>query len=122
MVINARAHLDFLDLNDLLLLARLGSLFLGLVFQTPQINDLANWRLGVGNNLDQIKPGFLGHRQGIVRGHNAHILAFGINQLDFGYANIAVGAGSVFLDGRRCAEGTANERELLKFFGARNVR
>jgi hypothetical protein len=45
MRVDVGAHLDLLDLDDLLVLARLGSLLLVGVFQLAEIEDLADWRI-----------------------------------------------------------------------------
>jgi pimeloyl-ACP methyl ester carboxylesterase len=113
MVINARTHLDFLDFDDLLLFARFRRLLLRLVFQAAKINDLADRRLGIGNDFYQIETSLFGHRQGVESVDNTHILAFGINQLDFGNADIAIGFRAILDGGGRCSEGTANGRRLL---------
>ena len=59
--IGVRAELDFLDLDDLLLLACFGFFFLGLVFELAKVHDLADRRNGIRRNLYQIKPGLFGH-------------------------------------------------------------
>ena len=59
VIVDARAHLDLFDLDDLLLLARLGGLLLLLVFVFAVVEDLGDRRIGVGRDLDQVEPGFV---------------------------------------------------------------
>jgi hypothetical protein len=47
VIVDARPHLDFLELDDLLVLASFGRFFLLLEFVFAEIEDLANGRLGV---------------------------------------------------------------------------
>ncbi len=77
-------ELDFLDLDDLLLLAGLGFLLLSLVLELAIVHDLANRRVGVWRNFHQIQPGFFGHFHGACGGNNANIFAVGADQADFG--------------------------------------
>ena len=48
VIVDHRAHLDLLDLDDLLLLAGLGGLLLFLIFEFAVVEDLADRRLGIG--------------------------------------------------------------------------
>jgi hypothetical protein len=54
VIVDGRAHLDLLDLDDLLLLARLGGLFLLFVFELAVVHQLDHGRLGLGRDLDQV--------------------------------------------------------------------
>jgi hypothetical protein len=47
VIVDAGAHLDLFDLDDLLMLAGLGGLLLLLIFVFAEIEDLADRRLGV---------------------------------------------------------------------------
>jgi hypothetical protein len=60
VAVDVRAHLDLLDLDDLLVLARLGRLLLVGVFQLAEVEDLDDGRRGVGRNLDEIETGLFG--------------------------------------------------------------
>ena len=60
MVVDARAELDLLDLDDLLPLALLGGFLLLEKAEFAEVENFADRRLGVGNDLDEIEPGFLG--------------------------------------------------------------
>jgi len=58
--VDIRAKLDFLDFDDLLLLARFGLLFLFLETVLAVIEDLADRRIGGRRDFDQVETGFLG--------------------------------------------------------------
>ncbi len=66
MGVDVRPHLDFFDLDDLLVLASFGRLLLVGVFQLAEIEDLGDRRFRIGRNLDEIEPGLFGGEQGIV--------------------------------------------------------
>jgi hypothetical protein len=112
MRVDVGAHLDLLDLDDLLVLARLGSLLLVGVFQLAEIEDLADWRIGIGGNLYEIEAGFLGCEQRVVDRNISEIVAVGRDELDAGDANVPVGA-RAFLCRRRRFERSANGRFSL---------
>jgi hypothetical protein len=57
MGVGVGAELDLLDLDRLLLLARFGFAFLLFVLELAEIHDLADRRIGVGRDLDQVEPG-----------------------------------------------------------------
>ncbi len=78
MHVDVRAHLDFLDLDGLLLLARLVGLFLGLILEFAVVEELAHGRLRVRRYLDQVKTCLLGHLDGFVRGNDAALFALGV--------------------------------------------
>ncbi len=59
MRVDVGTHLDFLDLDGLLLLARLVRLFLCLVLELTVVHDLAHRRVNVWRNLNKIQPGFV---------------------------------------------------------------
>jgi hypothetical protein len=52
--VDVGAHLDLLDLDDLLVLARLCRLLLVGVFQLAQIEDLADGRIRIGSDFDEV--------------------------------------------------------------------
>ena len=113
MAVDVRAHLDLLDLDDLLVLARLGGLLLVGVFQLAEIEDLGDRRIGAGRNLDKIETCFLGQLQCLGNGCVAAIFAFCVDELDAGNADVPVCARAV-LGGGRCLEWSANGRGLLE--------
>ena len=83
MRVGAGAKLDLFHLDDLLLLARFGLAFLGLVFELPEIHDLTDRRVGVRRDFNQIKPRVCGHFHCPVRCDHAYIFAIGANEADF---------------------------------------
>jgi len=66
MGVDVRAHLDFLDLDDLLVLARFSRFLLGRVFQLAQIKDLGDWRCRIRRNFNQIEPGIFSDLQRFI--------------------------------------------------------
>jgi hypothetical protein len=112
MGVDVGPHLDLLDLDGLLLLARLGGLLLALIFQLAEIGYLADWRLGVGCYLDKVESGLVGCPERVLYVDNAVIVTLIVDELDPGNPDIAVGARS-FLDRRRGFEWSANGRCLL---------
>src|SRR5262249_20843503 len=108
VIVDHRTKLDFLDLDDFLLLARLGGLLLLLVLVLPVIEQLADRWTGVGRDLDQIKTGGLGGGQRFRNGHIAPVRAVFIDQVYYAGVNLLVDARAVFLDGRRGSHRAAN--------------
>ena len=100
MGIGSRTELDFLDLDDLLLLAGLGLALLLFVLELAQVHDLADRRGRVGRDFDQIQPGVLRHLQPDRGRNHADILSIGADQADFGHADAFVHAGSSITGGR----------------------
>ena len=101
-------ELDLLELHDLLPLARLVLLLLLLELELAVVEDLADGRIRVRNDLNQIQAGLFG---GFERGggrHHALLLAVLIDQQNAGNADIFVHARPV-LDGRRLHR-TANRQ------------
>ena len=75
VIVDGRAHLDLLDLDDLLLLAGLGSLLLLLVFVFAIVHQLADWRLGVGRDFDDVESFFLAQRERLIQADLAILVA-----------------------------------------------
>ena len=99
---------DSLDFDDLLLLAGLGGLLLGGIFELPVIHDLANGRIGVRRNLDEVHAGFERHLHGGDGFDGAVIQAGLVDQLNLCVADFIIGARPVFGGGGRGSVGTAN--------------
>src|SRR5258708_15904073 len=72
VVVDAGAQLDLLDLDDLLLLARLVAALLLLVFELAEIEDLDHRRVRVGGDLDEIETRLKGTLQGLAPGPHPH--------------------------------------------------
>lgn len=94
--IGSRTELDFLDLDDFLFLARFGFAFLGFVFELSEIHDLADGRLGVRRNLDQIETGFFGHCHCAGGCHHTNILSVCPNETDFRGTDAFIDTGAGF--------------------------
>src|SRR3546814_217570 len=114
MRVDAGTQLDFLQLDDLLLLARLGGLFLGLVFVLAVIEDLGNGRLRGGRNLAEVETGLFGQTHGFADGDHPAIFAFGVKQADIGDVDFVIDPRSVGLRRRRGIERWTCYDALLK--------
>ncbi|HEY3637048.1 MAG TPA: hypothetical protein VGK90_02770 [Rhizomicrobium sp.] len=66
VIVDRRAHLDLLDLDDLLLLARLGGFFLLFVFEFPVVHEFGHGRGSFRRNFDEIEPLFFRDGAGFV--------------------------------------------------------
>src|SRR5258708_31359767 len=96
VLIDAGAQLDLLDLDDLLLLARLVLLFLLLVFVLAVIEDLADRRIGARRDLDEVEAGLIGHGECVVPADYPHHASLLIDEADAWY-------GDFFIDARTLA-------------------
>jgi len=110
VLIDTGAQLDFLDFNDLLLFARLGRLLLFKKAEFPVIENFADRRLRGRNDLDEIQPGLIGGLLRILSLHDAPVVTFGVDELDFASANFSIDTGPVLLRGLNTFHGTANGR------------
>ena len=108
MIINAGAQLDLLDLDDLLLFARLGRALLFEKTKSSVIQYLTNGRFGVRVDLDQIEAGGVGKLQRLREGNHAVILAFRIDQPNLSRANLLVYSEAFLLRGRSALHWTSN--------------
>jgi len=99
--VGVRAEFDFLDLDHLLFLARLGFPLLLFVLELAEIHDLADRGRGVRRNLDQVQAGFLRKCKALGGGDDADIFTLCPDQADLGGANLFVDAGSCVSCGRR---------------------
>jgi hypothetical protein len=90
MAVDVRAHLDLLDLDDLLVLARLGRLFLVGVFQLAQVEDLGDGRICVRGNFNEIQTGFFSEQQCLVYGDLAEVSTIYANELNAGDTDVGV--------------------------------
>jgi hypothetical protein len=113
VAVDVRAHLDLLDLDDLLVLARLGRFLLVGVFQLAEIEDLDDRRLRVWRDFDEVQARLFGGEQCVIDGNIPAIAAVCIDELYAWDSDVAIGARAVFC--RRCRfEWSANGRVLLK--------
>jgi hypothetical protein len=108
VIVDAGTQLDFLDLDDLLTLARLRRLLLLEEAVFPEIEDLADGRRRIRDDLDEIEAGFLRLALGVREIDDAVILALGVDELNLHSAYVAIDARASFLRRRSCLHGTTN--------------
>ena len=101
MRVDIRAELDFLDLDGLLLLARLRGLLLGHEFIFSEIHDLADRDFTIYRDLNKIQTGFLGFRQRIALGDGPMVFPSLVDELDIA-GNYSFINARPFLSGRAC--------------------
>ena len=82
VLVDVRPHLDFLDVDDLLLLARLALALLFLVLELAEVHDLADRRVRGGRDLDQVQAHGHGTLYGFCCGNDADVLARFVDQAD----------------------------------------
>jgi hypothetical protein len=114
--VDVRPHLDLLDLLSLLLLALLGSLLLCLVLVFAQVEDLADRRIVVGCDFDEVKSRLFGDGECLVCVQDSPVLALSVDQLDLGNADFGIGSWPL-LGWRWRPMRSANGRVLLCRFG-----
>ena len=107
VVVDARAELDLLDLDDLLALALLGRLLLLEEAVLPEVEDLADRRGRVGDDLDEIEPASSARRCASAI-DDAPILPFGVDKLDLNGADVSIDPRAAFLRRRGRFHGTTN--------------
>ena len=96
VLVDVDRELNFLDDDDLLLLAR-GAV--GLVFFVQVLAvvlNLADGRNGVRRDLDEIERPFASHLEGFEGGHDAKLFAVFVDHADFACADTLVGADEGF--------------------------
>ena len=108
MIVDAGAELDFLDFDDFLLLAGFRGLLLLKEAEFAIVEDLANRRIGGRDDLDEVEACVVGYLLGFQHRDDPSILAFGVDQLNFIDADIAVDAWPVLLRDRGGFHWTAN--------------
>ena len=82
MVVDGRAHLDLLDLDDLLLLARLVGLLLLFVLVLAVVHQLDHGRFRFWRDLDQVEAFFFGDCAGFIDADRAVFVAVISDQKD----------------------------------------
>src|SRR5690606_12419468 len=93
-----RAELEFLDLDLLRLLLRLVGLFLLFEAELAEVHDLADRRIGVGLDLDEVEPRVLGHLQRFVAREHADHFAVRADHAHARDADILVAAVLLVVD------------------------
>jgi hypothetical protein len=101
MIVDVRTHLDLLDLLRLLALAGEIGLFLGLVFELADIEELAHRRIGIGRDFDQIEANFGGLLDRFAGVHHAQIFAVLIDHAHLGHGDEFIIARAGLGRGRR---------------------
>src|SRR5256714_108900 len=95
VVIDARAQLDFLDLDDLLLLAGFVFFLLLFVFELAVIEDLADRRIGIRRYFDEIETGSGCHGERFTAPDDPHHLALLVDKAHANAADLVIDAGSL---------------------------
>src|SRR5579862_2594551 len=95
VIVDAGAQLDFLDLDHLLLLARLVLALLLLVFVFAEIEDFADRRIGRGGDFDEIEPGFDGAGDSVVAWDDADHLSALVDETNALREDFVIDAGPV---------------------------
>src|SRR3954471_3370282 len=113
MIVDHGPVLQLLDLDDLLLFARLGGFLLFLIFVFAVVEDLDDRRRGVGRDLDQVDSGFLRGGKRVRNGHGAFVGAVSVDQMDFADANLLVDPWAVLAGGFWCSHRATNGSRLL---------
>ena len=96
VIVDAGTQLDLLDLDDLLLFARLVAALLLLVFVLAEVENLADRRIGVGRDFDEIEAGLDGLGERVVAGDDPQHLAPFVHQPDAWREDVVVDAGAFF--------------------------
>jgi hypothetical protein len=82
VIVDVRPHLDLFDLDDLLPLARLVGALLRLVLELADVEDLADGRVRIGRDLDQVEAGRVGAGEGVADRDDPDIFAILIDEPD----------------------------------------
>jgi hypothetical protein len=83
VLVRLRSHLDFLDLDDRLLLAGILRAPALLILELPEVHDPADRRRRFRRDLDQIELPFLRDPDGLGNRQNAELLALRADYPDF---------------------------------------
>jgi hypothetical protein len=113
VIVDHRPEFYLLDLDDLLLLARLGGFLLRLIFVFAVIEDFADRRDRIRRDLDKIEPGLLRHGNGSADFSDALVGAVFIDELDLANADLLVDARPFLGGGLRQSDGATNGPYLL---------
>jgi hypothetical protein len=113
VIVDGGAHLDLLDLDDLLLLAGLGGLFLLFVFVFAVIHQFADGRLVVWRYLDHVEAFFLAQRQGFIQPDLAVFVAIVTDQENSFGGDFVIDARAVLGGGFFGRAETSNDYDSL---------
>ncbi len=92
MVVGPRPEADLLHLDVMLVLAIKPLLLLQLVTNLAPVHEAHHGRAGVGGDLNEIEPLFLGGFTSLLKGNDADLLAIGAYEADGTDANLVVDA------------------------------
>lgn len=101
VLFDLRLHLDFLEVDDFLILPGRVLSFALLILKFSKIHHPAYRRIGLRRNFHQVHPGINGLLKRIIYAQNANLAAFCIDDSDLRNVNLFVHPRSVvMLDGR----------------------
>jgi hypothetical protein len=113
VIVDHRPQLDLFDLDDLLLFAGFGGLFLRLIFILAVIENFANRRDRIGRDLYQVEPGFLRHGKRCIDLGDAFVGTVFVDELDLADADLLVDARPLLGGGLRRSDRATNGCDLL---------
>ena len=92
VLVHRDRKLDFLNDDDLLLLAGSAVAFIFFVEEFPVVLDLADRRDGVGRDFDEIQRTLARNLQGVERRHDAQLFTVFVDDADFASTDALIGA------------------------------
>jgi hypothetical protein len=104
VIVDGRAHLDLLDLDDLLLLARFGGFLLLFIFELAVVHQLDDGRLRLGRDFDEVEAFFFRDGAAFVEADLAVFVTVVSDQEDGAGKDFFVDARAIF-GGRRRVTG-----------------
>src|SRR6187402_398570 len=96
MLVHSDREFDFLDDDDLLLLACSAVALIFFVEILAVVLDATDGGNGIGGDLDEVQPTFAGDLQSVERGHDAHLFAVFVDDANFSRADLFVGTDEAF--------------------------
>ena len=96
VLVDLRPELDFLDLDDLLVLLGLPGALLFLVLVAPEVHDAADRRVRRCRNLHEVEPLLPRDGQRLLRRHDAQLLPGVVDDADFADPDAFVDPDAVF--------------------------
>ncbi len=101
VIVDARPHLDFFDLDDLLIFARFSLLLLLLVLEFAVVQDFADRRLRIGGDLDKVETRVSRSLQGVKFADDSDVLSSLVDQSHVAGPDLVVDLGPGWLARRR---------------------
>ena len=87
VTVDFRTEANLFQFHRLLALARFALPTALLITELAVIHQATNWRHGGRLNLDEVKPPLTGHLHGVTRTYNTYVIAFFVNESNFGDPN-----------------------------------